>query len=142
MNRKIKFRAWDKENKQMILPKDDFWENSFKDMNGSLYVKDEFWPWKEIYFLNGAQELQKKYSDCLEVMQFTGLKDKNDIEMYEDDLFKLNNKVFRIVFKNGCFYGEHKEPDGIFLLGILNKIEIIGNVWENPDLLEAKNESY
>lgn len=77
-------------------------------------------------------------------MQFTGLFDKNGKEIYEGDVIKLDNEPnYYVIFEKGCFLGkEIKGWDSMvdnFPIGLQSQIgEVIGNVYENPDLLKGE----
>ena len=80
-----------------------------------------------------------------EIIQYTGLHDKNGKEIYEGDIMNwpgkrnkgISEKAYRhvVVFKNGCFgyyLGLDFQND---LSELAKKYEIIGNIYENPELL-------
>lgn len=115
MNRKIKFRIWDKINKK--------WLNRF---NANLL---------NIVDLSNV-----------ELMQYTGIKDKNGVEIYEGDIVLIRidktNILHKTVvkFKHGAFIADIiGNNDYIYLFHFgFNKddFEVIGNIYENKNLLE------
>ena len=84
-------------------------------------------------------------SEDFELMQYTGLKDKNKEPIYEGDIVKIING-----YTNGTEYFDLVEKvefkDGSFLLGndcfrgIAEDFEVIGNIYENPELLEESKD--
>ncbi len=69
-------------------------------------------------------------------MQYTGLKDAKGVEIYEGDVTKAtdwDDEPREVVFWEGCFC--HKRADGNGHIFDPKKVEIIGNIWENPELL-------
>lgn len=80
------------------------------------------------------------------VGQYTGLKDNNGVEIYEGDYLKNHKKnILEVVFEKGQFLFEHKtgryaEKGWAFkydATGTGDELEIIGNIYENPELLEV-----
>lgn len=131
----IKFRAWDKK------------KNNWFDDEGSLYIE-----------LNGNinfgwnGEVMDDYTDRVILLQYTGLKDKNGIEIYEGDIVKASSTgiwgKFQVKWRQDgspCWIMYPAWKSGITwsLHGTLNDkseyqddVEVIGNIYENPELLE------
>ena len=122
--REIKFRAWDTQEKRMIE------QGLFIECNG-LVFHDE----GDMGYL--LKEIAKK--DKYVVMQFTGLKDKNGKEIYEGDIVKLPDskgcihKPLKIKWKNDRWIGK-----GELDYDFHKNWEVIGNIYENPELIEVK----
>ena len=124
MSREIKFRAWQKKYKEMYEVNCIDWEAEF------VWVK---------YYDDDREEWfsrEEHFAD-LELMQYTGLKDKNGIEIYEGDKIFDGSNNYYVEFKHGMF-----KP--ICYASLDNECnawgyKVIGNIYENPELLEANS---
>ncbi len=133
--REIKFRAWDKDKKVMHY---DFQFIKSGEGIGQfiLLISD-----KE----DNVVKQQNPYPvDRFEIMQYTGLKDKNGKEIYEDDILQWDDEdeVTQVIVE--CSRGEFifliindpynlwKETD----MSYADEFKIIGNIYENPELME------
>lgn len=114
--RDIKFRFWD--GKQML---------------------DDHEGWMEGIGINYALECSASYG--YKIMQFTGLKDKNNKDIYEGDIIKYPasgglDKIVQVVWNNDWL---RFEGSGGFGFSNAYNLEIIGNIYENPELLNKQN---
>ena len=116
--REIKFRAWDKINKDM------FNVESINFQERRVY-KDTV--------------SYRKFED-IDLMQYTGLKDMKEKEIYEGDiLFEiLGEEYFKVIFENGSYRAENEEYS-LDLSEYAHLCEIVGNIYQNPKLLEENN---
>lgn len=83
-----------------------------------------------------------KFED-IELMQYTGLKDKNGVEIFEGDIVKDAWDILMVVkYINTGFYLCRKNINGQYTKVSnwrnLNTKEVIGNIYENPELLEGR----
>lgn len=126
--RKIAFRAWDKLNNQMV-------EVLQIKTAGEEYAYEPFLQKDYIYGRKRTENFTIGKSDC-ELMQFTGLLDKNGKEIYEGDIVSevglLTN--YEVKWSDGGFiYGYEDLTAG----AVENdNLEVVGNIYENPELLK------
>lgn len=118
--REIKFRAWNEK-------------------EGMVYIDDLYWFEEEGVHDGNGEGHNRKY----ELMQFTGLYDVNGKEVYEGDIILQSGpkSARRVVeFRNGNAVGT--DPRGYIVLSFIrDACEVIGNIYENPDLDPTKPEA-
>lgn len=128
--RELKFRAWDKKRKRMF---------AVTTLNASgavsVFIDDA-----GLYLLPAEQ---------IELMQYTGLKDKNGKEIYVGDIIHRGALPKVNVFRNSVIRFD-EESVGFIATSTRNgartlfnghtcdEIEVIGNIHENPELLEGE----
>ena len=122
--RTIKFRAWDRKNKVMLPLEDEDKEYVLVLNNGEVLEngKGEFYPSdKNIY-----------------LMQFTGLKDKNGKEIFDGDIVEFLGLKLPVGFMRGHFmvYMDFVGHEDLWkAIDRDPNLEVIGNIYENPELL-------
>ena len=120
--REIKFRAWHKEKKIIgevlgidILHKETFFSNEDVDCYEHTDFKD------------------------IELMQYTELKDEYGDEIYEGDIVTLHNSRYKVIFKTeGARFvlrNDEFELEITFINNNNERMEIVGNIYKNPELL-------
>ena len=118
--RQIKFRAWDKLTKTMRCVLCIDYLNGLVDLRGNI--------------------IERKYDNSKDdeviLMQYTGLEDKNKNKIYEGDILlnEHNEKYCKVIFECGSFVCKF-ETNSIDLADISDELIVIGNIYENKELI-------
>ena len=145
MKDRFRFRAWDKKNKRMLYNIQDAYDGGcVEDEKGNdvenCYVDcfSSFFPYDD----------NDKKEDFI-VEQCTGLKDKNGRLIYENDIVKItgdimtidpryDNKLYVVNYNDLSFGFDMVGEEKGTLYGECWDYEVVGNIHENPELLEVK----
>ncbi len=157
MGRETKFRVWDKKNKIMIYQDDDkcVWEMpnkhrilSVRQKSVSIIFEDDDASDRSSYELEEGE---------FELMQDTGLKDRNDVDIYRGDIVQWPNestedkdipagmgfvKFHPEYLRFDVGWKHQKDPSfgtQALLSDIKSCVEVIGNIYENSDLISKQD---
>lgn len=128
MSREIKFRCWD--------AKARFMKDDGTLPEGQPHMKYNIGLSVGKGWHTGIDGLHVRYDDPeLPIMQFTGLTDNNGKEIYEGDIMDFgNNRVFYISYV-GCQFVATFSERVINTMIPIHAFEIIGNIYQNPELV-------
>lgn len=129
--REIKFRAWLKDDKKMVEIEEIHFRHQLIEYYDGNYAG---------YWLD-------KGFDKIELMQYTGLKDKNGKEIYEGDIVQWCHHKNVIKFGEIVGYGYGFYWESLIAMdfcesmtGFIDEYEVIGNIYQNRELLEENYE--
>ena len=132
MNREIKFRIWDTAEKKFLSLKDYQALGGIEvETDGTLTLSPRF------RFLSSMMIMPERFIPC----EYTGLKDKNSVEIYEGDILKVYFDVSKIDDYIFLSLSEEEKEKGYFLKKVeipefyrellSDNFEVIGNIYEN-----------
>ena len=131
-----RYIAWIKTEKRMF----------FSDDILAIDYENEEIVTQQVYFENGLPDDRDIYcykTDEIELMQTTGLKDKNGKEIFEGDIVKMSKDVYseptyyEVVRHRGGAYRLESKQHGCELWLRHTNCEVVGNIYENRELLEV-----
>ncbi|MDR4995798.1 YopX family protein [Bacillus altitudinis] len=134
-----KFRVWDEDAQEMVY---------------GVGLTPEGIPYSIPNYAEASDQFN--YFPDSHIMQFTGLRDKNNVDIYEGDTVRLRNEsgftsLGEVQFSDGCFevkfqcglavfngarHQYTKYRDYVKVFASNHAIEVVGNIYQNPDLLE------
>lgn len=128
--REFKFRVWDIEDCKMYTMGSFYQEGN--------YMFDSDYPVVEFYRDETPDNKRCNTRDKVRIMQYTGLKDRDGIEVYEGDILSHTKSgkeyICKVVYSNSGFYTHGINFRTINPLATSNK-RVVGNIYENPELL-------
>lgn len=135
--REIKFRAWVPKDKPHYGEKFGMFYGVEKAYDTLGSMLDGNGNEREYSWSSFEEVLQEQKEGSLFLSQFTGIKDKNGVEIYEDDILKgigFDGKLR--IWKAVALDYFHHWQETLDLIDEGNEIEVIGNIYENPELLK------
>ena len=140
MKREIKFRAWDKEYEIVIYPKAHYVQHG-----DVASPKEKVEAWERYNFGEVYNPEENEYhvmyagDERFVPMQYTGLKDKNGVEIYEGDILMRQHDRRTITvasLKDGRYSAFWDFSDFLDPADDYFGCEVIGNIYENSELLK------
>lgn len=137
--REIKFRIFDNSEKKFLIKNEKVSRGIFKDKVSEI-----------VDFENNSVQINNPEDERYIFLQYTGMKDINDKEIYEGDIVKVPhfshderikiNGVVKYVDNRAEFVIDLEDIEETFYCcNQSERFEVVGNIYENPELLEEND---
>ena len=138
MEREIKFRV--------LIDRKMYYQDKYEAYGDNLSSIDICKETITITSFYNYEDVYRFEDEEVKLMQYTGVKDKNGKEIYENDLISCNKyKNIIVFFEEGCFKVKYRKTPTTLITCSLDlflekyKCGIVGNIYENKNLLEENN---
>lgn len=140
MNREITFRTWDKQEKQMVYGIEETYDGlPYSELNEKV----------ELDIYNHMSCFSSWLCGDFEIMQYIGLKDRYNVEIYEGDICKVTHSndayeytetttIYEVGYSRYAFRFLRNKRKHSLELSKAIRIEVIGNIFQDEDLLEEE----
>lgn len=121
--REILFRAWLKDKKKMVGVEEIHFRHQFIEYYDGNY--DDCWLEEDL--------------NNVELMQYIGFKAKHGVKIFENDIVKYRGETYQVLWGKHSFCFVLKDKHGYLSFGApeCKYFKVIGNIYENPELLEV-----
>ena len=120
----LKFRAWHRKDQKMISPEVLGQDGYSIDPNGKGFLK-----------FDDAGKLQ--YFSTMLPLMYSGLKDKNEAEIYEADIVRYQNGIYQVLWYDAGLWMIRQDGKPIDLALLSAEVEIIGDLYSHPERINA-----
>ncbi|MDK4479951.1 YopX family protein [Fusobacterium necrophorum] len=125
--KEIKFRIFDNSEKKFLIKNEKVSRGIFKDKVSEI-----------VDFENNSVQINNPEDERYIFLQYTGMKDINDKEIYEGDIVRTFGDSFIVFYSQEQVGYLLKDTDGYLETIRTYRVEVLGNIYENPELWKGE----